>query len=240
MCMERFLINLKDLIAKSFNPACQILVIAPPKAIPIPGVPMAYTKEWADRIAELPLNGMPVVVMGGSFNSDTHKTRVREDLAKVLDEMLEKGDPGRMFFVIGHRLSGYEKELVERNAGRFRIYAMAPAVISAKEAGKLRESGVGIRIAITAEPMGIYKSIAYEVFKRRPSVLLAFDGNSAGENMIQEGRNSKYPCRIFVNRRARSLQEKASLLKGYVTLFGAEDRVADEILRLSEEGIRKG
>ena len=53
-CMERFLVRLKQLIAASFNPACQILVIAPPKANPDVEDPFAYTKEWADRIAELP------------------------------------------------------------------------------------------------------------------------------------------------------------------------------------------
>lgn len=53
-CMERFIISLKELIAKSFHPACEVLVIAPPKAIPNSNNPMGYTKEWAERIAELP------------------------------------------------------------------------------------------------------------------------------------------------------------------------------------------
>ena len=153
--------------------------------------------------------------------------------------MLDRCDPQKLFFVIGHRLNGYERELLRRNNGRFKVYVMAPAVISAREERTLRDSGAGIRVAITAESMGIYKSIAYEVFKRRPAVLLAFDGNSAGGNMIQEAKNSKYPCRIFVNRRSRSLQEKAELLKGYVSLFGPEDPVAEEILRMSEEGVSK-
>jgi len=52
--------------------------------------------------------------------------------------------------------------------------------------------------------------------------------------MIQEARNSKYPCMIFVNRHARTLREKASLLKGYVTLFGADTPVTEEILRFTE------
>lgn len=192
-----------------------------------------------DRIRELPPDGLPVVVMGGSFNSDAHRTVVRDDLAGILDGILDRGDPKKIFFVIGHRLTGYERELLCRNNGRFKVYVMAPAVISMREERVLRNCGAGIRVAITAESMGIYKSIAYEVFKRRPAVLLAFDGNSAGENMIQEAKNSKYPCRIFVNRRSRSLQEKADLLKGYVTLFGQDDPVAEEILRMSVEGVSK-
>ena len=187
-----------------------------------------------DCICDLPQSGTPVVVVGGSFNSDAHRTVIREDLAGILDELLEKGDPEKIFFVIGHRLNSYERLLLERNRGRFRIYAMVPAAVRQREAAKLRESGAGIRVAITSESMGIYKSIAYEVFKRRPSVLLAFDGNSTGENMIQEARNSKYPCMIFVNRHARTLREKASLLKGYVTLFGADTPVTEEILRFTE------
>jgi len=67
--------------------------------------------------------------------------------------------------------------------------------------------------------MGVYKSIAYEIFKRRPSVLLALDGNSSGANMIQEARNGKRKCHILVFDRARLLREKAMNLQGYAVLF---------------------
>ena len=39
-----------------------------------------------------------------------------------------------------------------------------------------KESGVNIRVSIESEEMGIYKSIAYEIFKQRESTLYAFDG----------------------------------------------------------------
>ena len=49
-----------------------------------------------------------------------------------------------------------------------------------------------------------------------PSVLLSFDGNSAALNLIQEARNGREKCRIYINARSRGLSEKAALLKGYV------------------------
>ncbi|MBQ9592730.1 MAG: adenosine deaminase [Lachnospiraceae bacterium] len=188
----------------------------------------------AGQIEELPQDAVPVVVVGGSFNNDRHTTRVRPEMAGILDELLERGDPKKIFFVIGHRMTGYERYLVEHNHGRFRIYAMVPTVISQAEAGRLAASGVRIRVSIEPEAMGIYKSLAYEIFKRRPSVLLAFDGNSAGANMIQEAKNSKYPCRTFVSRHSRVLRTKAESLEGYVTVFGDEDEVCAEVLRHAE------
>ena len=67
--------------------------------------------------------------------------------------------------------------------------------------------------------MGIYKSIAYEIFKRNASVLLALDGNSSVVNLVQEAKNAKYSCRIFVNPHCKMLKKKADSLLGYVTLL---------------------
>ena len=36
----------------------------------------------------------------------------------------------------------------------------------------------GVCISTESEELGIYKSFNYEIFERRPSVVLAFDGNS--------------------------------------------------------------
>ena len=79
--------------------------------------------------------------------------------------------------------------------------------------------------------MGLYKSIAYEVFKRRPSILLAFDGNASGANMIQEARNAKKKCRTFVNPKAKSLRLKADSLEGYITWIKDVPDMADQILK---------
>ena len=67
-------------------------------------------------------------------------------------------------------------------------------------------------------------------------MLLAFDGNSAGANMIQEVKNSRRKSLIYVNRRSRALKTKASSLLGYVTMFMPEtEGVSETIIRCSCE-----
>lgn len=181
---------------------------------------------FAERIEELPLDRVPVIVMGGSFNNDRHATRRRRDICALLDNVLAKGDPNKMFLIIGHSLSGYEQYLVEKNQGKFDIFAFVPAQVGENEATALLRTGVRIRPSIEPSPMGIYKSVAYEVFKRRPSVLIALDGNSSGANMIQDAKNGKRKCHMFVLDKRGMLREKAKGLEGYVTLFGPDDDLA--------------
>lgn len=184
------------------------------------------TLVFADRVDELPCDRVPVILVGGSFNNDRHVTRRRREVCALLDEFLAKGDPRKMFLVIGHSLSGYEQYLAKKNQGRFDLYAFVPARIGAREAEALLCADVRIRVSIEPSPMGIYKSVAYEVFKRRPSVLVALDGNSSGANMVQDARNGKRRCHIFVLDRRGMLREKAKNLEGYVTLFGPDDDLA--------------
>ena len=176
-----------------------------------------------NRICPLPEEGMPIVLVGGSFNNNSHRTIMHSEEKRIIDAMLEMGDPEKVYFVIGHSLRGYEQYLAERNRGRYRIFAMVPGMLTRSEYRRLQSSDVNVRVSIETVPLGIYKSLAYEVFKRRPSVLAAFDGNSAGANMIQEAKNSKYPCRIFVDPRSSGLRAKAESLKGYVRFFDLED-----------------
>ena len=195
----------------------------------------------SDRIRPFPADGLPVVIVGGSFNNDRHRTKLRSDDAALIDLLLENGDPDKIFFVVGHRLSGYERYLLDRNHGKFRVYAIIPALISSKEENLLRKSGAAVCVSIEQAPMGLYKSFAYELFKRRFSILLAFDGNSAGANMIQEAKNSRYKCRIYVSRHSRILSAKARSLDGYARLFGAEEteETAEDIIRLESGTIKK-
>ena len=175
---------------------------------------------------------MPVVLLGGSFNSDRHTTRLRAPFLRMLDELLETLDPEKVCFVLGQRLNGYEGYLAERARGRFPLWAIVPTRLGEREAERLRHSGAGIRVSIEQSGMGVYKSFAYEIFKRRPSVLIALDGNSAGVNTVQEAKNGKRKCRIFVSRHSRLLAGKARTLEGYVTLIaGAEDarRIAEAV-----------
>ena len=178
---------------------------------------------FSDMIEELPIDRVPVIIMGGSFNNDRHVTRRRRDVCAVLDDVLSKGDPSKMFLVIGHSLSGYEQYLARKNQGKFDLYAFVPSRVGPEEAEALKRAGVRIRVSIEPSPMGIYKSVAYEIFKRRPSVLIALDGNFSGANMIQDAKNGKRKCHMFVLDKRGMLREKAKGLEGYVTLFGTTD-----------------
>ena len=184
----------------------------------------------AGQIRPLPETGMPIILAGGSFNNDRHSTRVSEEGREILDTLLREGDPEKLFFVIGHRLRGYEKALLQQNAGRFPVYAFVPSAVSRAECERLRRSGVAVRPSIESSGNGLYKSFAYEIFKRRPSVLLAFDGNSPAANLVQEAKNGRFKCDIYVDGRSRALSAKARMLKGYVRVFGRKENPAAWIL----------
>ncbi len=213
----------------------KMLVQQPPEEtlLDIPNT-MISTVVFSDTIEELPCDRVPVILVGGSFNNDRHVTRRRRDICDLLDNVLAKGDPNKMFLVVGHSLSGYERYVVERNRERFDIYAFVPAQIGQKEAEALIRSGVHVRVSIEPSPMGIYKSVAYEIFKRRPSVLVALDGNSSGANMIQDAKNGKRKCHMFVLNRRGMLREKAKSLEGYVSLFGPNDDLAGMVCEAVE------
>lgn len=186
-----------------------------------------------DHVHPLPFDKKPIVICGGSFNNDFSRVRTHAPECAVIDRLLEEADPRRVCFIIGDQLNGYEKYLLDHAGGRFEIYAFVPKLISGSLARKLAGCGAYIRVGTEASAMGLYKSIAYEVFKHRSSILIAFEGNAAGENLIQEARNAKYETRIFVNARARSLRSKAASLQGYVTLFDS-DAIVPDILKYTE------
>ena len=176
-------------------------------------------------IEELPETGMPIIIAGGSFNNDQHTTKIQDPDRRLIDSLLNRLDPEKYFFVTGHRVTGQERYLIEQNQGRFRIYAFVPSRINQPEKVRVIRSGLKVRVSIESSSMGLYKSISYEIFKRRPSVLIAFDGNSAGANLIQEAKNSKHKALILISRHSRTLRAKAGTLQGYVTIFGPDEDV---------------
>ena len=182
------------------------------------------------QIRELPAGKLPIVLAGGSFNNDRHITRLRSQGRQILDKLLDEADPEKLFFVIGSSVSGFERYLLEQNKGKFEVFAIVPSMISAKERDRLLQSGVSVRISIEPTMLGLYKSFAYEIFKRRPSVLLAFDGNSAAANLVQEAKNGLEKCDIYIDGRSRNLRTKASALQGYVSVFRPADDPAETIL----------
>lgn len=187
-----------------------------------------------DQVREMPLDKVPVIVLGGSFNTDRRSTRMQDWAIDLVQRIVEGADPEKVFFVIGYRMLAYEKELVRLCKNSFEIYAMVPTQLTEEEAARLKKSGVGIRISIESVGMGLYKSYSYEIFKRRPSVVIGLDGNSAGTNVIQEARNGKRKARIFVNRHAMSLYSKAQTLRGYTVIFESPD-AADRILEAADD-----
>ncbi len=185
--------------------------------------------ELKDSIRELPWDRLPVILMGGSFNSEKRATRITEEGCRQLDALLESLNPEEVFFVIANRLRGYEKYLLEHNEKGFLIYSFVPSLVTRGECRQLEEAGVRIRVSTESESMGIYKSFNYEIFERRPSLLIGFDGNSAGENMIQEAKNGKGKAGIFIWEKSRTLREKASSLEGYVRFFNSKKPLADQV-----------
>ena len=61
-------------------------------------------------------------------------------------------------------------------------------------------------------------------------LVIGFDGNSAGANLIQEARNGKGRSEIYVWDRCSAFVEKARSLEGYVHFFG-ENAPLTEVLR---------
>ena len=103
------------------------------------------------------------------------------------------------------------------------------------EIRRLKKAGVSIRVSPESEDMGIYKSFNYEIFERRPSIVIGFDGNSAGANLIQEAKNGKGKASIFVYSGSKGLKEKAESLEGYVSFF-EDESAADNILIALQKG----
>jgi hypothetical protein len=200
------------------------------KSIKLPVKRLDANTELKDQIQDLPWDRTPVIVMGGSFNSEKRATRMTKEGQKQLDALLNALNPDETFFVIGHKLRGYEKYLVDHNEKGFRIFAFVPSRLARKEVTALKDSGVFIRVSTESEGMGIYKSFNYEIFERRPSILVGFDGNSAGGNMLQEAKNGKGSARIFVWEKCTALREKAASLRGYVGIFDAGHPLASEIM----------
>ena len=128
-------------------------------------------------------------------------------------------------------MNGYEKYLVDKNKN-FEIYSIVPSLISEEEYNAINKSNVNVCISIETLRMALYKSFNYEIFERIPSVLIAFDGNSAGANLIQEAKNGKAKGLIFISKKALSLKDKASSLKGYVKLIDSKTNIISSIKKL--------
>ena len=139
----------------------------------------------------------------------------------------------QVYFVIGHKLEGYEKAILdisEKMNKKFEINAIIPKMISKQETNNLKVNNInGIRVSIESDEMGIYKSFNYEIFERRESIVLAFDGNSPVSNLVQEAKNGKGKAKIYVNEESSVLKEKIDTLGGYVIPFSLNQNIVKQI-----------
>ena len=184
---------------------------------------------FKSKIAELPWDKYPIIIAGGSFTSSNDSQKVSPADRNLLDALLEQLDPEKVFFVVGHKLLGHEKYLVENNR-KFDVYSIIPSLMDRKQIRRLSEADIkGIRISTESQEMGIYKSFNYEIFERRNCALFAFDGNSSVANLVQEARNGKGKARIFLYPKSAMLKAKAASLEGYVTINASAEDVIRKI-----------
>ena len=158
---------------------------------------------------------------------------------EILKELMQKLNNEKVYFVIGHKMQGYEKAVVdiakEMNKN-IEVNAIVPKVVTEKVKDRLLAENVdGICISPETEELGIYKSFNYEIFERRKSIVIAFDGNSPVLNLVQEARNGKGKSKIYVNIENSVLADKARNLGGYVVPFDFSKNLADIILNDNPE-----
>ena len=188
-----------------------------------------------EKVVALPENKFPVIIAGGSFNTKGRETIINESAKATLKELIDKLDNKKAYFVIGPKMEGYEKAILDLSKEmnkKFEINAIVPKLLSEEEKEKLESKDLdGVCVSTETEELGIYKSFNYEIFERRSSAVIAFDGNSPAYNLIQEAKNGKGKAKIFVNSENNNLKEKANSLNGYVIPFKYTDSIADKLLK---------
>lgn len=187
-----------------------------------------------DKIKRLPENKVPIIIAGGSFNAKGRETFLTKEGKEILKRLMEKVSSEKAYFVIGHKMQGYEKAIVDISKEinkKFEIDAIIPKMVSEIEKDNLLEKELnGVCVSTETEELGIYKSFNYEIFERRSSVVLAFDGNSPVSNLVQEAKNGKGKAKIYINEEIPVLREKARSLGGYVIPFNMKQDIVNKIL----------
>ena len=190
-------------------------------------------------VHSLPLDKMPIVIAGGSFNTKGRETVPSEEGINALKELIKNINSKNAYLVVGHKMQGYEKAVVDiakEINKNIEVNAIVPKVVTEKVKNRLLEENVdGICISPETEELGIYKSFNYEIFERRNSIVIAFDGNSPVLNLVQEAKNGKGKSKIYVNQENELLREKAETLEGYVVPFEMNDNIAHKIFEENPE-----
>ena len=190
-------------------------------------------------VKSLPLDKMPIIIAGGSFNARGIQTNVEESGKELLEKLIRNINPEKAYFVIGHTLKGYEAEvlkLCEKLNKKIEIYTIIPKMITKEVKERLIKADLkGVCISIESDDSGIYKSFNYEIFERRSSIVIAFDGNSPVSNLVQEAKNGKGKSKIYVNDENENLRQKARNLEGYIIPFEMDEDISDKILKDNTE-----
>ena len=196
-------------------------------------------KELKDKIKQLPTDKVPVIIAGGSFNTKGRETVPSEEGINALKELIKNINSDNAYLVVGHKMQGYEKavvDIVKEVNKNIEVNAIVPKVVTEKVKNRLLEENVdGICISPETEELGIYKSFNYEIFERRNSIVIAFDGNSPVLNLVQVAKNGKGKSKIYVNQENELLREKAETLEGYVVPFEMNDNIAHKIFEENPE-----
>ena len=188
-----------------------------------------------EKVVKLPLDKFPIIVAGGSFNTQGRETKIDDRALGILKSLIQNIDTNKAYFIIGHKMEGYEKavlDIAKELNKDVEIDAIIPRKVNKNVAKNLLDNEVnGVCISTEQEELGIYKSFNYEIFERIPSIVLAFDGNSPVSNLVQEAKNGKAKAKIYINNNVEALKEKADSLDGYVTEFNLNNKeVLDNIL----------
>ena len=195
--------------------------------------------ELKKKIRELPEKKLPIIIAGGSFNAKNRETTVDRNGKLAIKKLLKSLNNKKVFFVIGHKVSGYEKAIIDiskKMNKKFEIYAIIPRELSLEEIENLKKDYIsGIRISTEREEMGIYKSFNYEIFERRSSIVIALDGNSPVSNLVQEANNGKGYSKIYLNSEVEALSDKAISLGGYIKDFNVKTELINEMLNDNPE-----
>ena len=195
--------------------------------------------ELKQKIKSLPTDKVPVIIAGGSFNTKGRETIATEEGRALLKEFIKNVDTNNIYFVIGHKMQGYEKAIIDISKElnkKVEINAIIPKVVTANVKDRLMDENInGICISPETEELGIYKSFNYEIFERRKAIVIAFDGNSPVLNLVQEAKNGKGKSKIYVNNENQLLREKASSLEGYVIPFQMQDNIVNRIFEDNPE-----
>ena len=112
-------------------------------------------QELKQKIKDLPLDKVPVIIAGGSFNTKGRETKPTKEGIEILKELIKKVDNKNTYFVIGHKMQGYEKAIIDISNElnkKFEVDAIVPKRVTEKVKDRLLDKNIdGIRISTEAE-----------------------------------------------------------------------------------------